>query len=291
MIRNQHGRNALRPEKSATFPETTPLPCIIEGGGDDAPGLATRVGAGVAYDNNGRPVTSAKQLKRAPEGPTAPRHRKGHAYEIGSKGEVKKGRRPRPRKRKRGTYDVIPGPQRLGRPRITFADAVLAGRIPPAGARKPLSDHARALLADYMRRDAYRHAVEVRRMPAAMARKAFFGHVEDPRARQIVAGTSKAGGAHRWFVLEAEAAIRSGKIGRAYEVAPGPEADAFYMTLAGERGDIDGMKAAVLGGKLRPVFEGDALVSGYADPAAELVAYVVHRHIADLRKRGIKNVG
>jgi hypothetical protein len=102
---------------------------------------------------------------------------------------------------------------------------------------KPLPATAIKLLIRFHRLLAYREAI-ADGVHDQLARRIFFEDVEDRQVRTILSELGD-DDPHTWFLAKIGKEIGAGRIPGAREVAPCPDAEAFYIALAGGKPEYD----------------------------------------------------
>jgi hypothetical protein len=143
-------------------------------------------------------------------------------------------------------------------------------------ATKPITKAAINLLDDYLRRRSFWEAVKLSHIPLEMAAWAHL-RVKERRGQEVLAELDRFGSPLRWFQDQVAAKVNAGTIGTAPEVEPSPEADAFYLSLAGGPARLEDLQVKSLGLRSQ-VWVGEfAVRPRYPDD--EVILYLIYKHI------------
>lgn len=150
--------------------------------------------------------------------------------------------------------------------------------------RRPISEAAKDLLGEYLRRQAFWWAVEQFGCPPGFAGAALLGGVSKRRVQQVLAELDEAGGPYRWFVLRAIEGLKSGKIARGRATAFCAIADQFFNCLAGGEEVIEELQARAFGGVTSGQVVGE--YEGVVGIGLEVLEYSMCKHLPPVPAKG-----
>jgi hypothetical protein len=152
--------------------------------------------------------------------------------------------------------------------------------------QRPINDHARALLVDFLRRNAFWRSMRGDApLPVAFAGETFLC-LKSRQAYKVLAELEDAGSPHLWLRAKATAEIAAGRIGHGQETCRCSIADRFYTELAGGVPWLLDLKVLAFGGN-RKVTVAEALntvavsvkLGNRPRIDLEVTSYMIYRNI------------
>jgi hypothetical protein len=148
--------------------------------------------------------------------------------------------------------------------------------------QQPISEHAKEILSEYIRRQVFWHLVEDHGMTIGFAGKTIL-RVQERRAAEVFKELKEADGPLRWFRLKAIKGLRSGKIAPGRMTAWCEDADQFFKFLAGGKKCIEDIRFEALGGISE--IPADRQYEGITKFEREILEYTVFKFLNKTRTR------